>query len=66
MINQAVLDLRAAEKKYHSNEVNFSSAKDAFNVIKQRYEVGLANAVELSTQQTAMNNDIRTPLERIL
>jgi len=55
IINQAVLDLRAAEKKYYSNEVAFKSASDAFDVIKQRYEVGLANAVELSTQQTAMN-----------
>lgn len=55
VVNQAVLDLRTAEKKYHSTEENFKSATDAFEVLKQRYDVGLANAVELSTQQTAMN-----------
>ena len=55
VVNQAVLDLRTAEKKYYSTEENFKSATDAFEVLKQRYDVGLANAVELSTQQTAMN-----------
>ena len=55
MIHQAVLDLRAAQKRYHSTEVAFQSAKDAFEVIRQRFEVGLANAVEQSTAQTNMN-----------
>lgn len=55
IINQAVLDLRAAEKRYYSTEQNFKSTSDAFDVIKERYEVGLSNAVELATQQTAMN-----------
>ncbi len=55
VIHQAVLDLRAAQKRYHSTEVAFQSAKDAFEVIRQRFEVGLANAVEQSTAQTNMN-----------
>ncbi|MBK1439149.1 TolC family protein [Parapedobacter sp. ISTM3] len=55
IINQAVLDLRSAEQRYHSTEAAFTSAKDAFEVINQRYEVGLANSVELFTAQTTMN-----------
>ena len=55
IINQAVLDLRSAEKRYYSTETAFSSAKDAFEVIQQRYDVGLANSVELFTAQTTMN-----------
>lgn len=55
VIAQAVLDLRAAKTRYYSTETAFSSAKDAFEVINQRYEVGLANSVELFTAQTTMN-----------
>ncbi|GAA4793781.1 TolC family protein [Olivibacter ginsenosidimutans] len=55
VINQAVLDLRTAEKRYYSTQENFKATSDAFEVLKQRYDVGLANAVELSTQQTAKN-----------
>ncbi|MFC3196896.1 TolC family protein [Parapedobacter deserti] len=55
IINQAILDLRSAEKRYASTETAFSSARDAFEVINQRYEVGLANSVELFTAQTTMN-----------
>lgn len=55
VVNQAVLDLKTAEKRYYSTQENFKSTSDAFDVLKQRYDVGLANAVELSTQQTAKN-----------
>lgn len=55
IINQAVLDLRAAGKNYTSSGLVFESMKEAFNVIKQRYDVGLANSIELSTSQTNMN-----------
>ncbi len=55
VINQSVLDLRAADKNYISSRLVFESMRDAFNVIKQRYDVGLANAMELSTSQTNMN-----------
>lgn len=55
IINQAVLDLRSSGKRYYATETAFTSAKDAFEVINQRYEVGLANSVELFTAQTTMN-----------
>ncbi len=55
VINQAVLDLKAADKNYASAVLVFESMKEAFNVIKERYDVGLANAIELSTSQTNMN-----------
>lgn len=55
IINQAVLDLKAAQKRYYSTQQNFQSTSDAFAVIKDRYEVGLSNSVEMATQQTAMN-----------
>jgi outer membrane protein len=55
VINQSVLDLKAADKNYISSRLVFESMKEAFNVIKQRYDVGLANAIELSTSQTNMN-----------
>src|SRR5690606_13105790 len=55
IIAQAVLDLRAAKTRYYSTETAFTSAKDAFEVISQRYDVGLANSVELFTAQTNMN-----------
>ncbi len=55
IVNQAVLDLRSASKRYGSTATAFESAKDAFEVIRQRYEVGLANSVELFTAQTTMN-----------
>lgn len=55
VINQAVLDLKAASKSYASSGSVFESMKEAFNVIQQRYDVGLANAIELSTSQTNMN-----------
>lgn len=55
IINQAVLDLRSSEKRYSSTETAFTSARDAFEVISQRYDVGLANSIELFTAQTTMN-----------
>ncbi len=55
IINQAVLDLRAAEKQHRSSVLAFSSTQEAFNVIQQRYDVGLATSIELNTSQTNMN-----------
>ncbi|WP_026904163.1 TolC family protein [Pedobacter glucosidilyticus] len=55
IINQAVLDLRSAEKRYVSTQSSLTSSKDAFEVIKKRYDVGLANAIELNTSQTNYN-----------
>lgn len=55
IINQAVLDLRSAEKRLYSAETAFTSASDAFEVIEQRFGVGLANSIELFTAQTNRN-----------
>jgi len=55
VIYQAVADLRAAESKYESTTNAFASQKDAFYVIEQRYNVGLANSVEYSTALTNRN-----------
>lgn len=54
-INQAVLDLRAAEKSYASTVSAFTSAKDAFNVTQQRYTVGLVNTLDFNQSQTDLN-----------
>ncbi len=55
VIFQAVADLKAAESKYQSTQNAFSAQKDAFYVIEQRYNVGLANSVEYSTALTNRN-----------
>lgn len=54
-INQAVLDLRAAEKRYNSALYAFESTKDAFHVIEQRYNVGLVNSLDYNQAQTNLN-----------
>jgi len=55
VVFQAVADLRAAESRYESTTNAFAAQKDAFFVIEQRYNVGLANSVEFSTAQTNRN-----------
>lgn len=55
VINQAVYDLRAAEKRYYSAQTAFESSKEAFNVIEQRYAVGLVNSLDFNQAQTNLN-----------
>lgn len=55
VINQAVYDLRAAEKRYNSAQTAFESTRDAFNVIEQRYGVGLVNSLDFNQAQTNLN-----------
>jgi len=55
VINQAVYDLRAAEKRYYSTLTAFESSKEAFNVIDQRYSVGLVNSLDYNQAQTNLN-----------
>jgi len=55
VIAQAVADLRAADSRYKSNEKTFNAQKDAFNVIEQRYNVGLVNSLDYNTSQTNRN-----------
>ncbi|SHF75333.1 TolC family protein [Pedobacter caeni] len=55
VIYQAVADLKAAESRYQSTTNTFQAQKDAFNVIEQRYAVGLVNSLDFSTSQSNMN-----------
>ncbi|WP_036678615.1 TolC family protein [Daejeonella oryzae] len=55
VVNQAVYDLRAAERRLYSAQVAFQSSKDAFYAIDQRYTVGLANSLDLNQSQTNLN-----------
>lgn len=55
VINQAVYDLRAAERRFYSAQSAFESSKEAFNVIQQRYDVGLVNSLDYNQSQTNLN-----------
>ena len=55
VINQAIFDLRAAEKRYISTQSAFESSEAAFNVIKQRYDVGLVNSLDYNQSQINLN-----------
>lgn len=55
-ISQAVLDLRSANKQYFASQVAFNTAKVAYQTIKERYDVGMANSIEIFTAQTNMNS----------
>lgn len=54
-INQAVLDIRAADKRYVSATRTFEANKESYNVIEQRYNVGLVNALDLSTSKANLD-----------
>lgn len=54
-IIQAMLDLQAAEKSYQSALQTFQSNKEALNVTKQRYDVGLVNTLDYNTALTNYN-----------
>lgn len=55
VVHQAVLDFRSSQKRYSSAQQAFLAMEEAFVVIKERYDVGLANAIELSVAQTNRN-----------
>ena len=55
VIYQAVADLKAAEARYSSTNNAFNAQKDAFYVVEQRYNVGLANSLDYSTAETNRN-----------
>jgi outer membrane protein len=54
-IIQAVLDLQAADKQYQSATQTFEANKEALNVTKQRYDVGLVNSLDYNTAVTNYN-----------
>lgn len=55
IIYQAVLDVKAAEKSYLSYTQTYQANKDAFNIIQQRYTVGLVNSLDYNTSLTNLN-----------
>ncbi|WDF69886.1 TolC family protein [Sphingobacterium oryzagri] len=54
-IAQAILDLKFANKQYFTSQVAFNSSRVAFEAIRERYDVGMANSIEMFTAQTNMN-----------
>lgn len=54
-ISQAVLDAQAADKKYQSALQTYQANKDAYNVVQQRYNVGLVNSLDYNTSLTNLN-----------
>jgi outer membrane protein len=54
-ITQAVLDAQAAEKQYISAQQTYYANKEAFNVVQQRYNVGLVNSLDYNTSLTNYN-----------
>jgi outer membrane protein len=55
IIYQAVLDVKSAEKSYLSSTQTYLANKDAFNIIQQRYTVGLVNSLDYNTSLTNLN-----------
>lgn len=55
IINQAVFDVKAAEKRYQSAQSALSSSEAAFDVIQQRYQVGLVNSLDFNQAQINLN-----------
>jgi outer membrane protein len=49
------LKLNAAEKQYQSAQQTYAANKDALNVTKERYDVGLVNSLDYNTAVTTFN-----------
>jgi len=54
-VNQAVLDVGAAKQRFTSATTAFESAETAYKATKERYDIGMANSLELFTAQTERN-----------
>jgi outer membrane protein len=55
IIYQAVWDVQAAQKKYISTIQTYKANKEAFNIIQQRFTVGLVNSLDYNTSLTNLN-----------
>jgi outer membrane protein len=55
VVAEAIWNIQASEKKYNSAKVTFTSATDAFTVMRQRYTVGLVNSLDVNIAQTDRN-----------
>jgi len=62
-IIQAMLDLQAAEKSFLSSQETFNSNKEALNITKQRYDVGLVNTLDYNTAITNYNKSQNDMIE---
>ena len=62
-IIQAILDLQAADKQFQSAKQTFESNKEALNVTKQRYDVGLVNTLDYNTAVTNYNKSQNDMIE---
>lgn len=54
-ITQAVWDEQASQRKYQSAMQTYLANKDAYNVVQQRYNVGLVNSLDYNTSLTNLN-----------
>ena len=54
-IIQAVLDVQSAQKSYQSAIQTYQANKEAFNIVQQRYNVGLVNSLDYNTSLTNYN-----------
>lgn len=55
VIDEAVWDVQATQKKFNAAQLSFKSADDAFKVISQRYGVGLVSSQDVSIAETDRN-----------
>jgi len=55
VIDEAVWDVQATNKRFKSAQLSFKSADDAFKVITQRYSVGLVSSQDVSIAETDRN-----------
>ena len=54
-IAQALLDLKSANRQYGASQIAFKTSQVAYEALRERYNVGIANSIELFTAQTNMN-----------
>lgn len=55
IIDQSVLDLKAAVKDYVASQANLNSLQEAYKVIFTRYKLNLTNTLDLETAETKLN-----------
>ena len=53
-IQQSYADAAAALKKFHSSEKAVASMKESFKYTREKYEVGLVNAVDFNVAQSQL------------
>ncbi|QXV65979.1 TolC family protein [Mucilaginibacter sp. 21P] len=54
-VAEAVWDVKATNKRYKAAQVTLKAAEDAFRVVRQRYNVGLANSLDINVAENEFN-----------